>query len=92
MPELQFVDVEENDLSGPAFVNLTGLSNLTTFRVSLNRFTGQIPQDGLSDLTSLRELWFAANFITGTIPASIGLISSLGKSIGASRFRMYILN
>jgi hypothetical protein len=81
MPELQFVDIEENEMSGPAFVNLTGLFNLTTYRVSLNQFTGQIPQDGLSDLTSLREMWFAANLIKGTIPASISLIPSLGKRI-----------
>ena len=79
---LQFLDVEENELTGPAFLNLTGLVNLTTYRVSLNQFTGVIPNEGLSDLSSLRELWFAANKLTGTIPPTIGQLASLGTKKG----------
>ena len=82
MSELQFLDVEENELTGPAFLNLTGLVNLTTYRVSLNQFTGVIPNEGLSDLGSLRELWFAANKLEGTIPPTIGQLASLGTKRG----------
>lgn len=79
LSNLQFWDMEDNFVEGPAFVNMTGLVSLNTYRVSFNRLTGQIPQDGLKDLSSLRELWLAANTLSGTIPDSIGNLVGLGK-------------
>ena len=84
---LEFFDIEENLLVGNAFVDLSGLVNLTIFRVSLNQFTGQIPEEGLKDLVALRELWIASNMLAGTIPPAVSQLLNLGTSIKCKSYK-----
>jgi Leucine-rich repeat (LRR) protein len=72
LTDLTLIDVEENLLTGPAFLDISAFSDLTSYRVSLNSLTGTIPdsfspEEGLS----LKEIWFSSNRIPGTIPESL---------------------
>jgi hypothetical protein len=80
LTNLEFFDIESNVFQGPAFVDLTGLSDLQTYRVSRNNLDGTIPQEGLADLFSLKELWIASNTIGGPIPTTMDQLQSLGKT------------
>lgn len=77
---LQSFDLERNRVEGPLFPSdvSTMATGLESYRVSSNRMTGGIPHEGISRLSSLRELWLAGNEATGTIPATIGDLSKLG--------------
>lgn len=74
---LELFDMEDNLLTGPAFVDLTGLDKLESYRVSINQLSGTIPD--LTFATSLREVWAAKNRLAGTLPASIGDMANLRK-------------
>jgi len=69
-------DVEQNSLTGPAFVAVP--PSLEAYRVSTNRLTGPLPD--WSAMANLKQLWAATNEITGTIPSSFGSMTSLGTS------------
>ena len=80
MPNLVVFDVEQNRLVGPAFVNLTGLTALESYRVSFNELTGHMPSEIFTDLPALRELFAANNTLVGSIPGEIGEAANLGTS------------
>lgn len=75
---LKVFDVENNTLVGRAMVPLDGLDQLVSYRVSFNQLTGTIDSAFLGS-TSLTELWMAGNFISGSIPQSIGTLTNLGE-------------
>jgi hypothetical protein len=78
-PNLKFIDVENNQLTGPAFpTTLALLTALEVYRVSNNLLTGALATAPFPQLRQLRELWIAANAIAGSIPATISSASGLG--------------
>lgn len=83
LTDLMFLDVEENQLTGPAFVDVTGLTKLATYRVSINALTGTVPERWWPDRapSALTELWFAQNFLVGTLPDTIGVHTQLSSLI-----------
>lgn len=80
LTKLALFDVEQNQMVGPAFVNVTGMDSLNVYRVSLNQFTGSLPLTALAEVTNLKQLWVAANNLAGTIPPTIALLTNLGKA------------
>jgi hypothetical protein len=80
---LKILDVEDNALVGPAMVPLDGLDQLVSYRVSFNQLSGTIDTSILESVSSLTELWMAGNVISGSIPQSIGALTSLGESVEA---------
>lgn len=86
LSNLNFLDVEQNKLTGPAFVDVTGLTKLSSYRVSLNELTGTIPENWWQMSTQrsafpLTEFWFSDNKLIGTIPSSIGDYTQLTSLI-----------
>jgi hypothetical protein len=73
------LDVEENQLTGPAFAAVTTNKTLAVYRISSNRLTGTIPNDIFT--ANLTELWLANNEIIGTIPSALGLATDLTSLI-----------
>jgi Leucine-rich repeat (LRR) protein len=80
-PNLSYLDVEENSMSGSPFESVLGLSDLKQLRISSNSFTGTIPTD-IGTLEELEELWIANNQFEGaTIPSEIGNLQRLGTLV-----------
>jgi Leucine-rich repeat (LRR) protein len=70
---LTTLDVEFNQLTGPAFAAVSNQTQLKAYRISSNQFTGTIPAEFLTkNADSLTELWIANNQIVGTIPSTLG--------------------
>jgi Leucine-rich repeat (LRR) protein len=72
LTDLSLIDMEENLLTGSAFLDISSLRELSSYRVSMNFLSGTILDNfnpGAS--SSLRELWFARNKISGSIPESL---------------------
>ncbi|KAL9308171.1 putative polygalacturonase [Arabidopsis thaliana] len=85
LPNLKYVYIENNRLSGPLPVNIGALSQLEAFSLEGNRFTGPIPSS-ISNLTLLTQLKLGNNLLTGTIPlgvANLKLMSYL--NLGGNR-------
>ncbi len=76
-PYLTLLDFEVNSLTGIPFIDLTGTTNLKSFRVSFNRFVGAIPTS-YGQLTNLQEFWISHNNIAGPIPTEFGNLTKLG--------------
>lgn len=72
LTDLSLIDLEENLLTGSAFLDIRSLRELSSYRVSLNSLSGTISADfypGAS--SSLHELWFARNRVNGSLPESL---------------------
>ena len=71
LTSIKLIDLEENMFSGPAFLDISTLPGLASYRVSLNSLTGTIPETfAPNDGSSLTEIWFAKNNLVGQIPES----------------------
>ena len=71
LTSLQLIDVEETMFTGSAFLDISALSELASYRVSLNSLTGTIPETFAPDNGSvLTEVWLAKNSLEGPIPES----------------------
>jgi hypothetical protein len=73
LPKLKYFDVEDNSMIGSAFAGLP--SNIESFRVSLNEFTGLLP--ALPELLKLTDLWCADNHLTGRFLSNGGATTNL---------------
>ncbi|CAM8983793.1 unnamed protein product [Rhodiola kirilowii] len=76
LPNLQYVYLENNKLSGlipAAFGNVTKLYGLSLIG---NRFVGRIP-NSITGLKNLNQLALGGNLLHGTIPASISKLTTL---------------
>jgi hypothetical protein len=91
---LSMFNIENNTLTGgggsgsgsssssiSAFDILNTTDDIESFRTSFNSFTGAIPDYVFErPLPKLQQFWAAGNQLVGTIPTTLGLASSLGKT------------
>jgi Leucine-rich repeat (LRR) protein len=78
LTQLKLLDVEACNLTGEFFTeSVLGLTEIVSLRGSFNTFDGSIPA-GISSLAKLKQLWIAENQMTGTLPAELAQLSSLG--------------
>ncbi|CAL1409804.1 unnamed protein product [Linum trigynum] len=77
LPNLLFVYLENNRLSGPLPADIAKLgTQLDVLSLEGNRFTGSIPES-VSQLSGLTRLNLAGNLITGKLPVGIGSLRNL---------------
>ncbi|TVU21841.1 hypothetical protein EJB05_31510, partial [Eragrostis curvula] len=74
---LHVLDLSRNTFSGEFPINLTSCINLKTMYIRFNQLHGRVPSEIGDKLMGLRILTLANNNLTGTIPASLGNLSSL---------------
>ena len=75
LTNLEILRMDQNLFSGPLLPDLP--ESLISLYLHANDFTGTIPDVWASGLPNLKELLINENQLTGTIPSSIGQISSL---------------
>lgn len=76
LPNLIYIYLEDNGLSGPIPRTITKMSQLQAFGFEGNRFSGPIPSS-IGSLTNLIHLKLGGNLLTGTIPESIRHLTNL---------------
>jgi len=74
---LQKLYLENCSLSGPFLIPKSSHVNLSFLSISMNHFQGQIPSEIRACLPELKVLLMSDNGFNGTIPFSLGNISSL---------------
>lgn len=76
LPNLQFIYIENNKLSGGIPEPVGNMTKLDVLSLVGNRFTGTIPSS-ISELTQLTQLKLGNNFLTGVIPEGIRSLKNL---------------
>ncbi|XP_074279084.1 BRASSINOSTEROID INSENSITIVE 1-associated receptor kinase 1-like [Silene latifolia] len=76
LPNLQYLELYSNIISGPIPFELGNLTNLVSLDLYLNKLTGPIP-DTLGKLQKLRFLRLNNNTLSGEIPRSLTAIITL---------------
>jgi len=74
---LQELHLENCSLSGPFLLPKNSHVNLSFLSISMNHFQGQIPSEIEARLPGLEVLFMSDNGFNGSIPFSLGNISSL---------------
>ncbi|XP_051134872.1 receptor-like protein kinase [Andrographis paniculata] len=69
-PNLLFMDLSSNSISGSIPPSLGKLSNITFVDLSLNKFTGHIPYE-MGNLAYLESLNLSSNGLEGVLPANL---------------------
>ena len=77
-PELTWLDLNDNDLSGPIPSGLGDPSNLEHLYLHDNQLTGPVPAD-LGRLANLTNLWRRDNGLSGQLPPSLGGLPNLQR-------------
>ncbi|KAJ6858774.1 MDIS1-interacting receptor like kinase 2-like [Populus alba x Populus x berolinensis] len=75
-PNLLFLDLANNSLSGTIPHEIRKLRNLSYLGLSINQLFGPIPSS-IGNLTSLSILYLWGNKLSGSIPSSIGNLTML---------------
>ena len=75
MPDLRYLVLFTNKLTGAIPYEIGNLGNLEDLRLSDNLLTGSIPPE-IRSLQELHTLWLSTNQLAGPIPKAIG---NLGK-------------
>ncbi|KAH9735373.1 MDIS1-interacting receptor like kinase 2 [Citrus sinensis] len=75
-PNLQYLDLSNNNLSGSIPSQIGSLSNLKYLDLDRNNLTGTIPKE-IGSLRNLKELRLGSNNFNGTIPNEIGSLRKL---------------
>lgn len=73
---LRTISFVNNSFSGP-IPELNRIGVLKSMLLSGNDFSGVIPNDFFSSLTSLKKVWLSFNKFSGNIPHSLGQLSHL---------------
>jgi Leucine-rich repeat (LRR) protein len=73
--QLQFLDLSDNQLTGPILTDLNNLTLLQTLDLSGNHLTGPIP--ALDNLSQLEKLSLHDNDLTGAMPTSLTQLAQL---------------
>ncbi|KAM6567372.1 hypothetical protein CsatA_026500 [Cannabis sativa] len=76
LPNIDFVYIENNRLSGRVPENIGDLAHLGALSLYGNRFTGTIPSS-ISKLTQLTQLKLGGNLFTGSFPTVIRNLKNL---------------
>ncbi|KAI3711951.1 hypothetical protein L1987_70500 [Smallanthus sonchifolius] len=76
MAGLRIISLENNSFSGP-IPEFNRLGSLKGLYLSMNQYSGQIPQDYFTEMTSMKKIWFDGNKFTGDIPSSIAELPNL---------------
>ncbi|CAN0857913.1 Serine/threonine-protein kinase BRI1-like 1 [Linum grandiflorum] len=83
---LRSIDLSFNHLEGPIPAEIWGLPNLSDVVMWANKLTGEIPEGICVKGGNLENLVLNNNFITGSIPKSIGSCTNLiWVSLGSNR-------
>ncbi|XP_024171436.1 leucine-rich repeat receptor protein kinase HPCA1 isoform X2 [Rosa chinensis] len=83
LSKLYWLDLADNHLDGPIPVSHGGepgldmLSHCKHFHLGMNKLSGPIPSKLFSSNMSLIHVLFESNKLTGSIPSSLGLVTSL---------------
>ncbi|XP_024038304.1 MDIS1-interacting receptor like kinase 2 [Citrus clementina] len=75
-PNLQYLDLSNNNLSGSILSQIGSLSNLKYLDLDRNNLTGTIPKE-IRSLRNLKVLDLSNNNLNGTIPKEIGSLRNL---------------
>ncbi|KAH9735400.1 protein kinase domain-containing protein [Citrus sinensis] len=75
-PNLQYLDLSNNNLSGSIPSQIGSLSNLKYLDLDRNNLTGTIPKE-IGSLRNLKELLLGSNTLGGVLPQEIGNLKSL---------------
>ncbi len=73
---VRFLDLSDNNLSGPLPLEIGNLASLTWLALRGNQLTGPIPSE-LGNLANLTGLQLGHNQLTGAIPPELGSLSNL---------------
>jgi len=73
---LEWLDLERNELTGPIPPELGNLTSLENLNLSFNRLSGGIPS-AIGSLTNLENLNLSINRLSGRIPSEVGGLSEL---------------
>lgn len=76
MAGLRILSLENNSFSGP-IQEFNKLGSLKGLYLSMNQYSGEIPQDYFNAMTSMKKIWFDGNRFTGKIPSSIAELPNL---------------
>ncbi|ESR42081.1 hypothetical protein CICLE_v10011171mg [Citrus x clementina] len=75
-PNLQYLDLSNNNLSGSILSQIGSLSNLKYLDLDRNNLTGTIPKE-IGSLRNLEGLDLSSNKLSGVLPQEIGNLKSL---------------
>ncbi len=76
MPNLIYIDLKNNQMSGEIPEEIGNLVNLAYLDISYNNLSGPLP-DGMGNLASLTTLYAQRNQITGTVPSTFCNLSKI---------------
>ncbi|CAL5330086.1 unnamed protein product [Camellia sinensis] len=76
LDNLNFLDLQKNQLSGSIPPEIGALSSLTELDLSSNKLTGSIPAS-IGSLSNLTSLYLFFNKLSGSIPSTIGNLKNL---------------
>ncbi|KAG6698471.1 hypothetical protein I3842_08G021400 [Carya illinoinensis] len=86
LPTLRSLSFMNNSFDGP-IPKASKLGALKNLYLSLNRFSGEIPDDAFEGMRSLRRVHLARNAFRGTIPKSLAALPRLEElSLEGNRF------
>ncbi|XP_076913729.1 pollen receptor-like kinase 3 [Bidens hawaiensis] len=76
MAGLRIISLENNSFSGP-IPEFNRLGSLKGLYLSMNQYSGKIPNGYFTEMTSMKKIWFDGNKFTGEIPGSIAELPNL---------------
>nr|GMD15532.1 MDIS1-interacting receptor like kinase 2-like [Ipomoea batatas] len=85
LKKLEYLDLSDNEFSGPLSPYISNLSNLKDLKLSQNKFQGEIPYS-IGQLKDLQVLDISSNLLNSTIPSSLSSLTKLSTLKLSSNF------